>query len=585
MSADESKEAAPAEVCAIGISFGNSNSSIAHTSGEGKAEVIANEEGDRQIPSILSYIEGEEYHGTQAKSQLVRNPLNTVAYFRDYIGKDFTSIDPTPSHSSAHPQKHESTIAFSIADSSSTPSIVPISEITTRHIRRLATSASDFLGKKVNAAVITIPTNFSDEQKAALSKSAKDAGVEVLQFISEPVAAVLAYDARSDAKISDKIILVADLGGIRSDIAVIASRGGIYSILATAHDYETAGAQLDQILIDHFAKEFIKKHKTDPRQNTRSLAKLKLEAEATKKALSLGGNAACSIESLAEGIDFSSTVNRTRYELLAGKVFGGFTRLIEEAVGKADLDVLDIDEVILSGGTSHTPLIARRLTSLFPPTTTILSPSTSPTAINPSDLSARGAAIQASLISDYELDDITQSIHPMVTATPHLQHAIGVLVVSEDETRGVFKGLLPAETAVPCRRAGIFAVPSGRESGDVIVKVCEGIGDIRIRKPDPKPEINGKARKEADEDSSEVESSSAEEEEEKEIREKTWKAGTVLAEAAVRGVKKGAKVEVTVNVGADLDVLITAREVGGKGGVRGSLENKNKRVTENGVAA
>ena len=220
-----------------------------------------------------------------------------------------------------------------------------MSEIATRHIRRLASSASDFLGKKVNAAVLTIPTNFSDEQKDSLSESAKNAGIEILQFISEPIAAVLAYDARTEATISDKIIVVADLGGTRSDVAIIASRGGMYSILSTAHDYETAGAQLDQVLIDHFAKEFIKKHKTDPRQNERSLAKLKLEAEATKKALSLGSSASLSIESLADGVDFSSTINRTRYELLGGKVFSGFIRLIEEAVRKADLDILDIDEV------------------------------------------------------------------------------------------------------------------------------------------------------------------------------------------------------------------------------------------------
>ena len=155
----------------------------------------------------------------------------------------------------------------------------------------------------------------------------------------------MAYDARSEAKITDKILVVADFGGIRSDVAVIASRGGMYSILSTAHDYETAGTQLDQILIDHFAKEFIKKHKTDPRENSRSLAKLKLEAEATKKALSLGGNASLSIESLADGVDFSSTINRTRYELLASKVFSALTRLVEEAIQKADLDILDIDEV------------------------------------------------------------------------------------------------------------------------------------------------------------------------------------------------------------------------------------------------
>ena len=158
---------------------------------------------------------------------------------------------------------------------------------------------------------------------------------------------MLAYDARPDTKLGDRTILVADLGGTRSDIAVIAQRGGMYSVLATAHDYEFAGTHLDQVLIDHFAKEFIKKNKTDPRENARSLAKLKLECEATKKALSLGGNATISIESLADGIDFSSNINRTRYELLASKIFAGFTRLVEGTVKKAELDVLDIDQVCL----------------------------------------------------------------------------------------------------------------------------------------------------------------------------------------------------------------------------------------------
>ncbi|CAD6580568.1 MAG: Hsp70 protein that interacts with Zuo1p [Alectoria sarmentosa] len=575
MSSQEEGELPSPEITAIGISFGNSNSSIAYTSGEGKAEVIANEEGDRQIPSVLSYIEGEEYHGTQAKSQLVRNSKNTVAYFRDFLGKDFDSIDPTPCHASAHPQKHESTVAFSIQDQESdTQNIVTVSEITTRHIRRLASSASDFLGKKVNAAVITVPTNVTEEQREALSEAAKKAGIEVLQMISEPTAAVLAYDARPEAKIKDKIIVVADLGGTRSDIAIVASRGGIYSTLSTSHDYETAaGVQLDQVLIDHFAKEFIKKNKTDPRKNERSMAKLKLEAEATKKALSLGGNASCSVESLADGIDFSSTINRTRYELLAGKVFGAFTRLIEEAVRKADLDILDVDEVILSGGTSHTPKISQNLQRLFPPTTRILSPSTLPTAIDPSSLSARGAAIQASLVQEFEKDDIEQSTHPMVTVTPHLRNAIGVMVVSEDVKKGLFSALVEKETAVPCRRTGVFAVP--REGGDVIVKICEGLREIKVSKKE-KAKINGKPAS----DDSELDSD--DEDDEEEIREKVWKVGTVLAEAGVKGVKKGGKVEVRIKVEADLGVQVEVREAGGKGGVRGTLEKA--RVVENGSA-
>lgn len=287
----------------------------------------------------------------------------------------FKSIDPTACHQSAHPQESGSTVAFSIRDTTSEePNTVTVSEITTRHLRRLKQSASDFLGKPVNAAVITVPTSFTDAQREALIASAKEAGIEVLQLIHEPVAAVLAYDARPEAVITDKLVVVADLGGTRSDVAVVASRGGMYTILATAHDYELGGANLDHIVIDHFAKEFIKKHKTDPRENPRGLAKLKLEGEATKKALSLSTNASISIESLADGIDFGSTINRTRYELLANKVFAQFTGLIEQVVKKAELDVLDIDEVCaniiycncLDEGIAHTkPILGHPLRWYF----------------------------------------------------------------------------------------------------------------------------------------------------------------------------------------------------------------------------
>lgn len=258
--------------------------------------------------------------------------------------ESFNSIDPTPCHASAHPLESGSTIAFSVQDTESeTPNNIPVSEITTRHLRRLRQSASDFSGKAVTSAVIAVPTDASEAQKEALAKAAQNAHVNVLQFIAEPIAALMAYDVQGDH--GDRIVVVADLGGTRSDVAVIASRGGLYSILATAHDYELGGVKLDQVLIDHFAKEFIKKHKTDPRENERSLAKLKLEAEAVKKALSLSASATLSIESLTDGLDFRSTINRTRYELLAGKVFQSFIRLVEEAVRKADLDLLDIDQV------------------------------------------------------------------------------------------------------------------------------------------------------------------------------------------------------------------------------------------------
>ncbi|OIW31359.1 putative heat shock protein [Coniochaeta ligniaria NRRL 30616] len=561
-----------AERLAIGITLGNSNSSIAYTS-EGQTQVIANEDGDRQIPAILSYVDGEEYYGQQAKSFLVRNPKNTVAYFRDFLGKDrFKSIDPTHNHASAHPEDVNGTVAFTIKDKAeedAAPSTLSVSEIMTRYLRRLVTAASDFNGKKVTSAVITVPTNFTDKQKSTLIAAAAAADLEVLQLISEPIAAVLAYDEAREAASSpqDKIIVVADLGGTRSDVAVVASRGGMYTILATAHDYEFAGAALDKVLMDHFAKEFMKKHSgVDPRQNARSLAKLKLEAESTKRALSIGNNASFSVESLAEGIDYASTINRLRYETIARSVFEGFNRLVESAVKKAGLDVLDIDEVILSGGTAHTPRIAANLKNIFPETTNVLAPSTSATAINPSELQARGAALQASLVQEYDAEDIEQSTHAAVTTVPHLANAIGVVSLSESGEE-VFEPIIAPETAVPARRTIQLLAP--KDGGDVYVKIVEGNTHIKVTQPESKTNGTKGATVEDAKDSDEEDSDDEEEEEEK--REKVWKIGSTLAEAAVRDVKKGGKVEVTINVDAKLSVTVTTREVGGKGGVRGTL--------------
>ena len=235
-------------------------------------------------------------------------------------------------------------------------------------------------------------------------------------------------------------------------------------------------------------------------------------------------------------------------------------------------------EVILAGGTSNTPKIASNLSLLFPQHTTILASSTSATAINPSELSARGAAIQASLIQEFDIEDISQSAHPMVTVTPHLENAIGVLALSDDTERGIFKPVLEAETALPARRTVIFGTP--KDGGNVMLKVCEGIRSIKVTKPEPKAKADGKTKEDDDEDDEDDEDFSDEEEEE--IREKSWKAGKVLAEVAVKDVKKKGKVEVTINVNGELAVQVIAREVGSKTGVRGTLDRP--RIVENGAA-
>ncbi|KAI7237887.1 HSP70-domain-containing protein [Hortaea werneckii] len=566
---------------AIGISFGNSYSSIAYTVDE-KAEVIANEEGDRQIPTILSYVAGEEFQGTQAKAQLVRNPQNTVAYFRDFLGKGFKDIDPTNCQGSAHPIEIDGgkSVGFTVQEKEEgEKSTLSVSEIATRHLRRLKQSATDYLGKEVNAAVVTIPSDFTANQKTALTASAQAAGLEVLQFIPETIAAALAHDAKQQlaegalgAAPKDQNVVIADIGGTRSDVSVVASRGGVYTTLATVHDYELGGASFDKVLIEYAAKEFLKKNKnaTDPRQNERGLAKLTLEAESVKKALSLGQTAAFSIESLVDGLDFSLTVNRTRFELLANKVLASVGRTVESAVKKADLDVLDIGTILLGGGSSHMPRIASNLQTIFPESTTVMAPSTTPGAVNPSELQSRGAAIQASLIEGFERSDIEASTEAVVTVAPHLQKALGLATGKDGEQ---FSLIVDAETPAPVRRTVQIAVPDG---GDVLLRLAEGEHDIKVTKEE-KPQANGD--KKDDEDDSDEDD---EDDEPEEIREKVWKSGKVLAEAGLKEVKKGGKVEVQVNVNADLSVTVVAREVGGKGGVRGELQAA--KVEQNGSA-
>lgn len=441
--------------------------------------------------------------------------------------------------------------------------------------------------------MIAVPTDFATPQKNSLIDSAKAADLEVLQLVPEPVVALLASDRKTNPAGSpaDKISVVADLGGTRSDVAVISARGGMYTVLATAHDYGLGGRQCDDVLLDFFAKEFLKKHSktgvSDPRENGRGLAKMRLEAEATKKSLSIGSTASFNVESLGDGIDYSATVNRTRYELLASKTFGRFTDLILEAVKKAELDVLDVDEVVLCGGTSHTPRIATNVQGAFPEGTRVVAPSLLPDAVNPSELTVRGAALQAELIEGFDAEDVDQSTHPAVTVTAHLSRTVGIVVSGASRARsGVevngekeegadvqenFKPVITAETPLPVRRTITFLNSSPSDSG-VLVRLCEGERHITVTKPDSKPkpgkkETDGDDENGSDEDDDDDDAS---EEEEEETREKTWQIGTLLGELALPDVKKGARITAQITITQDLGVSLSASETG-KTGVRGQL--------------
>ncbi|ODV92794.1 hypothetical protein CANCADRAFT_1389 [Tortispora caseinolytica NRRL Y-17796] len=548
MTEDISRTETPLEMPSIvGISFGNKTSSVAVVSRDGSIELIANQDGDRFIPSALSYLNDDEYHGSQALSQLVRNANNTVVNFRDFIGKEYAKIDPTHSARSAHPVESDSKVSYQINGET-----VSVDTISARHLTRIRDLAADYLGVPVTKAVVAVPSDFTDVQIQALHEIAKTIGLDILQTIKEPVAALIPYTFQS-VHPSDKISLVLDIGASRTDGAVIAVRGGLMCILATAHSYDFGGSSLDDILVDFIAKEFEKKYKVDPKSEPRAVAKMYAEAENVKRALSASKTATISIESLASGYDFHMSINRLKFELLARKVFELFTSFADEVVAKSGLDSLQISEIVLAGGTSNIPKISTLLSAKFGELTTVVSPSTSIKAFNTSELIARGCAMQASWISALDADDIQEIMQPSVTVAAHTSKAIGVqlpdneLVVVVEQT-----------TAVPIRKTVVLPGPA--DDGSVLVSIAEADTEIVSRK------IEKPAPSENDDDDDDLDG--FEDDEDEEIREIKVKSAASIADIVLEDVKGGSKIEIVINITSKLGMSIAARPVGSSSAVR-----------------
>ena len=258
--------------------------------------------------------------------------------------------------------------------------------------------ASDFLGRKIDAAVVGVPSNFSEAQISALQKAVEEAakGIKVLQFLHEPASAAVAYhltvpvedDALTPSRTTqDRNVVVVDVGATTTTTTVLAARSGLYIPLATVREAGLGGEALDEQLIQFFSKEFTKKTKVKvDASNHRAMMKLRLSCEIVKRTLSASTSANCSIESLAEGMDFSGSINRSRFDLLAAKVYAGITENVKKALAEAQLEPLQVQEVrtrvLASSGTPRTNCSAspRRSSSSAAPARTRPSPTGSPSS-------------------------------------------------------------------------------------------------------------------------------------------------------------------------------------------------------------
>jgi molecular chaperone DnaK (HSP70) len=365
---------------------------------------------------------------------------------------------------------------YKVASTEDTQATYTPIQVTSKFLARLVESASTYIGVKPVGYCVSVPVHFTFPQRSALMEAAKLANIPILQLVSEPAAACLAYHANlspHDMRQLDKTKLVFDLGASSLEISVVAVRGGIYTILSSSRDTSIGGHNFDDVLLKHFAAEFKRNTGLDALENARGKAKLLYACEITKRTLSSSTTATCSAESVMMGRDFHASINRIRFEMLAKSLFNQCIDVTTDALKKAGISATQVDEVVFIGGSTRMPKLRARLRDVFQAPHTVFR-----TEIEPDEAIARGCAVQASLIHAYHLEDAdlakllgeSASNQDPHTLAPHLAKAIGVL-----DADGEFQSILKRDSPLPVRR--VIKTKNADGQTAVLVDVYEGFED------------------------------------------------------------------------------------------------------------
>lgn len=519
----------------VGINFGNSYASIAVFTKEGLAECIANEDGERQIACTIAFQGEEVYIGNQAKHQLVKNSKNTIIGFRNLLGKKFSEIPssqisttsapviqhpdildvpaykvevlqaaPAPLPSTASNTPATSVAPTPRSEPIPTERILTVSEVTTMFLQSLIQSAEDFLGKKVQGAAVTVPPTFTDVQIDALDKAASDAGVKVLQFLEEAGAAAAATSSEqwSSSLNPDRTQLIVDLGSSSLSLFVVSMREGLAHLLGSSTTSAIGGDQIDDKLVSFFAADFTKKTKTPLKvvpstenADKRAEAKLRLAIEHTKRTLSASpGAATCSVESLKEGLDYTGSINRIRFDMVVRSVYTAVAAAIEELLKSIDIDSYYINEIVYVGGTTCLPGLNEHLITSCGFNDLVDTPFSLGTVVgggigDPTTILARGSAVQAALIAslphDEDYAEIRQAFERgSVTEAPVMTRSVGLYFPGEGEggKGGTWMTVLSKDTPLPARRIATLDAALTDESKKFAFEVWEIEEKVRIDK-------------------------------------------------------------------------------------------------------
>ena len=409
----------------IGIDLGTTNSAVAVLEGT-ESKIIANPEGNRTTPSVVSFKNSEIIVGDAAKRQAVTNP-DTVISIKSKMG--------TSEKVSANGKEY-------------TPQ-----EISAMILQYLKGYAEDYLGEKVTKAVITVPAYFNDAQRQATKDAGKIAGLEVERIVNEPTAAALAYGLDKTDK--DEKILVFDLGGGTFDVSILELGDGVFDVLATAGDNKLGGDDFDQKIIDWLVADFKNENGIDLSQDKMALQRLKDAAEKAKKDLSGVTQTQISLPFITAGaagpLHLETSLSRAKFDDLTRDLVERTKTPVRQALSDAGLSISEIDEVILVGGSTRIPAVVEAVKA-----ETGKEPNKS---VNPDEVVAMGAAIQGGVITGDVKDVVLLDVTPL---------SLGIETMG-----GVFTKLIDRNTTIPTSKSQVFSTAADNQPA-VDIHVLQG---------------------------------------------------------------------------------------------------------------